>query len=91
MVIVNISNFCNGCGGTDNAICVKSCPAEILEVRNDHPSNSTANGIVHVLNDLQCIQCFACEKLCPKNAIFINPSEYNIQPEVGLAFYDNVE
>lgn len=79
MVMVDVTSVCNGCGGPDKAICVKSCPAVILEVRNDHPSNSKAKGIVHVLNDSACLQCYACELLCPVDAIFINPPELNFQ------------
>ena len=82
MVIVDIINACTGCGGSDKAICVKSCPADILEVRNDHPSSSNAQGIVHVLNDSLCLQCFACEVFCPVDAIFINPPELNFQTEL---------
>lgn len=76
--MVDVTEKCNGCGGPDNAICVKSCPAAILDVRYDHPSNKKARGIVHVLNDSACLQCYACERLCPVKAIFINPPELNI-------------
>ncbi|MHA2366345.1 MAG: 4Fe-4S dicluster domain-containing protein [Candidatus Hodarchaeales archaeon] len=91
MVIVNVTNVCNGCGGPGKAICVKSCPVNILEVKNDHPSNPNAKGIVHVLNDSKCVECVACEKFCPVDAIFINPPDFNTKPEVGLAFYDTIE
>ena len=80
MVKVLVTDKCNGCGGTDkSAICVRSCPANILTVKNDHPSNPKAKGIVHVVDDYWCLECVACEKLCPVQAIFINPPEYNIQ------------
>ncbi|OLS22892.1 MAG: hypothetical protein HeimC3_28350 [Candidatus Heimdallarchaeota archaeon LC_3] len=43
---------------------------------------SNAQGIVHVLNDSLCLQCFACEVFCPVDAIFINPPELNFQTEL---------
>ena len=58
MVMVNVTHACNGCGGPGKAICVKSCPADILQVRKDHPSDPKARGIVHVLNDSACIVTF---------------------------------
>lgn len=80
MVTVFIIDACNGCGGPNNAICVKSCPAAILEVRKDHPSNPKARGIVHVLNDKACLECYACERFCPMKSIFINPPDFNTIP-----------
>ena len=90
MVIVNVLENCNGCGGPGKAICVRSCPAAILEVRNDHPSNDKANGIVHVLNDDACLQCYACERLCPVSGIVINPPELEIPPQLPEV-YDKLE
>lgn len=81
MVKVLITEQCNGCGGTDKtAICVRSCPANILTVRNDHPSNPKAKGIVHIVDDFFCLECCACEKFCPVSAIFVNPPEFNVKP-----------
>ena len=80
MVTVFLTETCNGCGGPNNAICVKSCPAAILEVRKDHPSDPKARGIVHVLNDKACLECYACERLCPTKSIFINPPDFKIDP-----------
>ena len=51
MVMVNVTHNCNGCGGPGKAICVKNCPADILQVRKDHPTDPKARGIVHVIND----------------------------------------
>ena len=33
----------------------KNCPADILQVRKDHPTDPKARGIVHVINDSACI------------------------------------
>ena len=89
--MVNITYKCNGCGGPGKAICVKSCPADILQVRKDHPTDPKARGIVHLIDDSSCIECFACEILCPPGAIFVNPPEFNTIPEVGFLYYDNIE
>lgn len=90
MVKVLVTDVCNGCGGPGKAICVKSCPANILEVRTDHPSNPKAKGVVHVLDDQACVECYACEKFCPVNAIFINPPEFGTVP-VLPQLYDKPE
>lgn len=55
MAMVNVTHACNDCGGLGKAICVKSCPADILQVKKDHPSDPKVRGIVHVLNDLVCV------------------------------------
>ena len=90
MVKVLVTENCNGCGGTDkNAICVRSCPSNILTVRNDHPSNPKAKGIVHVVDDFFCIECTACDTFCPVQAIFINPPEFNTKPLLPQLYEDS--
>ena len=90
MVNVLVTDKCNGCGGTDKtAICVRSCPVNILTVRNDHPSNLKAKGIVHIIDDYFCIQCVACETFCPVQAIFINPTEFKIEPLLPQMYEDS--
>ena len=90
MVKVLVTETCNGCGGTDaKAVCVRSCPAKILTVKHDHPSNPKAKGIVHVIDDYFCVECYACETFCPVKAIFINPPEYGTVPLIKQIYEDS--
>lgn len=47
---------CIGCGA-----CVKACPMNVLEVKEDHKA--------HVERPKDCVECRACEAACPVKAI----------------------
>lgn len=49
---------CEGCGR-----CVKTCPMEILELRNGHPAYNQK------FDTFRCIACDSCVAVCPKEAI----------------------
>lgn len=45
---------------TGSGECVNVCPASVLEVKN---------GKAVVVNPDQCLECRACEQMCPNKAI----------------------
>ena len=49
---------CDGCGR-----CVKTCPMEILRMRDGHP------GEEHYFDAFRCIACDSCVAVCPTGAI----------------------
>jgi len=56
--IVVDEDKCDGCGR-----CVKTCPMEILELRNGHPAFNQR------FDAFRCIACDSCVAVCPKGAI----------------------
>lgn len=52
---------CIGCGN-----CALVCPHRIFRVRHGKAEITDRNG---------CMECGACEKNCPVNAIFVNPDD----------------
>jgi len=49
---------CDGCGR-----CVKTCPMEILRLRDGHPAEE------HYFDAFRCIACDSCMAVCPNGAI----------------------
>ena len=50
--------------------CVQSCPAEIL-LRSISQENEKKIRAVKIINPEQCLECRACEIVCPVSAIKI--------------------
>ncbi len=57
-VVIDYSK-CNHCG-----TCLDVCPSNVF---------SMVEGKVKVVNEQQCLACLACETLCPKKAVSIEP------------------
>ena len=50
------------CIGTKDASCVDVCPVDCIHTTDDSPQ--------YYINPDQCIDCAACELVCPVTAIF---------------------
>lgn len=54
--------LCTGCGGQEEAACVKYCPGDLLAVNKK-------TGIAYIRNERDCWDCMVCVKACPVEAI----------------------
>jgi ferredoxin len=65
------------CIGTKDASCVDVCPVDCI--------HSTAEDEQYFINPETCIDCAACETVCPVNAIFFEddtPDQWNQYVEI---------
>ncbi|MHA2299285.1 MAG: 4Fe-4S dicluster domain-containing protein [Candidatus Hodarchaeales archaeon] len=58
--VIRVRDKCTRCKK-----CMKSCPVEILVVTRDQP-------VVQVIDPSGCLECRACEVICPESAIEVN-------------------
>lgn len=63
-VIIN-NNKCTLCQK-----CVRSCPVEILQYKKKEPTSK--KGIIEIIHMSQCLECRACEIVCPEAAITVH-------------------
>lgn len=54
-------NFCNGCRGAQEPMCVRICPGNLLSIGDD--------GRAVMRDNRDCWDCAACVKACPRQAI----------------------
>ena len=70
------------CIGTKDRSCVEVCPVDCI-----HPKADEDQGEVHLyINPEECIDCGACESVCPVTAIFAEgdvPDQYKKYIEEG--------
>jgi NAD-dependent dihydropyrimidine dehydrogenase PreA subunit len=72
------------CIGTKDKSCVDVCPVDCI-----HGSDSDQQMFI---NPDDCINCGACEAVCPVNAIFeesMLPAEWESYLEKNRAFFEN--
>ncbi len=56
------------CIGTKDTSCVDVCPVDCIHPTKKDPDFATATMLY--INPVECIDCGACEPVCPVNAIF---------------------
>ncbi|MCA1810425.1 MAG: ferredoxin family protein [Halobacteriales archaeon] len=56
------------CIGTKDASCVDVCPVDCIHPKKDEAGFAEAKHLF--INPDDCIDCGACEPVCPVNAIF---------------------
>ena len=70
------------CIGVKDASCVDVCPVDCISTTDESPQ--------YYINPDQCIDCAACELVCPVTAIFHEsdvPEEWKNFVEVNADFY----
>ncbi len=66
------------CIGVKDLACVEVCPVDCI-----HPSDGEGEDMLYIDPD-ECIDCAACEPVCPVTAIF----EESEVPEYWAQYYD---
>ena len=66
------------CIGVKDLACVEVCPVDCI-----HPSDGEGEDMLYIDPD-ECIDCAACEPVCPVTAIF----EESEVPEYWARYYD---
>ena len=56
------------CIGTKDTACVDACPVDCIHPKKDEPNFATAEMLY--IDPVECIDCGACESVCPVTAIF---------------------
>ncbi|MHA2270852.1 MAG: 4Fe-4S dicluster domain-containing protein [Candidatus Hodarchaeales archaeon] len=60
---INVLETCNMCG-----LCIRSCLTSALNSEEGDSNNPVLVGRAE-----KCLECRACEQICPKNAILVDP------------------
>lgn len=58
--------ICEPCINVKDRACVEACPVDCIHPREDEDQGE----IMLYINPDECIDCGACEPVCPVNAIF---------------------
>jgi NAD-dependent dihydropyrimidine dehydrogenase PreA subunit len=56
------------CIGVKDAACTEACPVDCIHPRKDEAGYAEIDQLF--INPDECIECGACEAVCPVNAIF---------------------
>jgi ferredoxin len=75
---------------TRDAECVEACPVDCIHPRKDE--DGFAAGALLYINPDECIDCGACEPICPASAIFTEddrPEEWKSFTEINRLYYQD--
>ena len=74
--------ICEPCIGTKDASCVDVCPVDCI--------HTTDEAEIYYIDPEECIDCGACEPVCPVTAIFPDfdvPEEWESWTKVNADFF----
>ena len=75
--------ICEPCIGTKDASCVEACPVDCIHSTDADPQ--------YYIDPDTCIDCGACEPVCPVTAIFYEddvPAEWKQFTKINAEFFD---
>ena len=78
--------ICEPCVGTKDTACVDVCPVDCIHPRKDE-EEFEAETMLYIYPD-ECIDCAACEPVCPVTAIFSEDAVPGDQQEFIAINYD---
>jgi len=76
------------CIGTKDTACVDACPVDCIHPKKDEPAYATEQLLY--IDPVECIDCGACEPVCPVKAIFVDdelPAEWKQYTEINKQFF----
>ena len=74
------------CIGTKDTACVDACPVDCIHPKKDEAAHATEELLY--IDPVECIDCGACQPVCPVNAIY--PSD-EVPPEQQHQIPKNAE
>jgi NAD-dependent dihydropyrimidine dehydrogenase PreA subunit len=78
------------CVNVKDLSCVEVCPVDCIHPRDSEPDFAGAKQLF--INPDECIDCAACEPVCPVNAIFeadAVPAQWKNYIQLNKDFYKN--
>jgi len=78
--------ICEPCINVKDRACVEACPVDCIHPREDEDQGE----IMLYINPDECIDCGACEPVCPVNAIFFEddvPEQWKQFIEMNRDYY----
>ena len=79
------------CIGTKDVSCVEVCPVDCIHPTKNEPDFATADQLY--IDPDTCIDCAACESVCPVNAIYYQedvPADQKAWIDINLNFFRDV-
>ena len=80
--------ICEPCIGTKDASCIDVCPVDCIHPRTDSDLFEAVEMLY--IDPEECIDCGACEPVCPVTAIFPDfdvPAEWEHYTEMNAAYF----